>query len=220
MKLSERLYDQVKDLWKEAARKPFVLAMAKGTLDQDRFRNYMLQDYLYLLDYIDILQAILRLARDPDLQAFLENVIEDTKKETYRVHVPNMRTIGISDQEIKETKMDPVIGEYLHYMCQQVHDQGLLAGLTALLQCSWVYAYIGQVMTKQYPEEISRSPYKSWFDAYACPEYVASNQKWIDYVDQEGFGLDQDELDKLCRIFEICAGYENRFWDSLYAYRS
>ena len=58
MKFSDILYAHAKDLWEEAAEKPFVIAMADGTLDPARFRYYMLQDYLYLLDYIDILRSI------------------------------------------------------------------------------------------------------------------------------------------------------------------
>ena len=55
MKLSERLYDGAIELWRVAADKPFVREMALGTLDEKRFRHYMIQDYFYLLDYIEIL---------------------------------------------------------------------------------------------------------------------------------------------------------------------
>ena len=215
MKLSKILYGRVCDLWKEAAKKPFVIEMAKGNLDPYRFRSYMLQDYLYLLDYIEILQVMMKMAEDPDLKLFLENVIEETKKETYRVHVPNMRKIGISDEELAGSQKDETIASYLNYMRRQL-EQGLLAGLTALLQCSWVYAYIGQIMMEKYPAEIGRSPYKSWFDAYTCPEYVESNQRWIDFVDRMAQGISQEETEKLCRIFEHCAVCENQFWDVLY----
>lgn len=216
MKLSEILYGRVCDLWKEAAKKPFVIEMAKGNLDPYRFRSYMLQDYLYLLDYIDILQRMLQLAEDSDLKAFLENVIEETRKETYRVHVPNMRMIGISDEEISGSQKVGIIADYLEYMRRQPEEEGLLAGLTALLQCSWVYAYIGQVMMERYSEKIEKSPYKSWFDAYTCREYLESNQRWIDLVDHKAQGISLEETEKLCRIFEHCAVCENCFWDVMY----
>ena len=144
MKFSEILYAAAKDLWEEAAEKPFVIAMADGTLDPARFRFYMLQDYLYLLDYIDILKSIRTYTRDPSLQAFLDRIIGQTEQETYRVHVPNMKEAGVSEEEIRTAVRADVITAYVAYMRGQLTESGLMAGLTALLQCSWVYAYIGE----------------------------------------------------------------------------
>jgi len=215
MKLSEILYTRVADLWEEAARKPFVMEMAKGTLDIERFRYYMIQDYLYLIDYIDILNSTLDHTGDPDLRSFLENVIEETRKETDRVHIPNMKAIGIEDTDIINSTKADVIIEYQDYMRRQLEDLGLMAGLTALLQCSWVYAYIGHQVSRRYPEAIASSPYRSWFDAYTCREYLDNNQQWIDILDRESQGISPDQMEKLCDIFRECAIFENRLWDHL-----
>ena len=98
----------------------------------------------------------------------------------------------------------------------QPEEEGLLAGLTALLQCSWVYACIGQTMMGRHAEVIEKSPYKSWFDACTCREYLESNQRWIDLVDDRARGIGVEETEILCRIFEHCAVCENHFWDMLY----
>ena len=74
MNLSQLLSARAKSLWKEAAEKPFVTEMARGCLSKDRFRRYMLQDYLYLLDYIDILTCMLSHTEDPELQAFPQSL--------------------------------------------------------------------------------------------------------------------------------------------------
>ena len=216
MKLSEILYAGVADLWKEAAGKPFVVDMARGTLDRERFRSYMIQDHLYLTGYIDLLKRTMDHTEDPELTAFLDDVIRETRNESERVHIPNMRKAGVTDEELASSVMAEVIAEYLDYMRRQLEEEGLLAGLTALLQCSWVYAFIGQEMTEKYPEDVAASPFGSWFEAYTCHEYVICNQKWIDALDKESKGISLDKRDRLCRIFRTCAMYENRFWDWLY----
>ena len=94
-----------------------------------------------------------------------------------------------------------------------LEERGIIAGLTALLQCSWNYAYIAKAVSERYPDELSRSPYKSWFDAYTCKDYTASNQLWIDMLDKRTKELSSSEADELCIIFKTCAGYENRLWD-------
>ncbi len=216
MKFSDRLADHVKDLWVTASEKPFVTAMATGTLEEDRFRYYMLQDYLYLQDYTDLLQHMLTYTEAPALKDFLTQTMEVVREETFQVHLPNMKKLGISDEEIEAGERSGVIKEYVQYMRKQLEEEGLLAGLTALLQCSWVYAYIGESVTKTYSEEIARSPYKSWFDSYTSRGYCEANQNWIDLIDKETAAISPKKTETLLQIFETCAGYENRFWDVLY----
>lgn len=215
MKISDILFESVKDLWDRAAGKPFVIEMAKGTLDQQRYRYYMIQDYLYLLEYVHILECIRESTDDPELEEFIRFVTEQVRKETMLVHVPNMRELGITQEDAASCPESPEIADYVSYMLGRVKEEGVLAGLTAQLQCSWVYAYIGQRMQKEFPEEIAASPYKGWFEAYTCEEYTDANQKWIDILDKKAEGVEGIEKEKLCRIFRTCAEYENRFWDIL-----
>ena len=217
MKFSTVLFESVKDLWDQAANKLFVTEMAMGVLEEQRYRYYMIQDYLYLLEYIDILGSIYECSDDPELKEFISFVIEQTKKEIMQVHIPNMREMGITDEEISACPESREIADYVNYMRTQVRNEGVLAGLTAQLQCSWVYAYIGMQMMKQYPDDISSSPYRSWFEAYTCDDYISANQKWIDILDEKTKGVEGEEARKLCRIFRTCAEYENSFWDMLYA---
>ena len=217
MKISDMLYEAAQDLWGEAAEKSFVREMAEGSLDEGLFRRYMIQDYLYLLDYIDTLRLIQSRTDDAEMTAFMDAVIAETENETYRVHVPHMKQLGVSDEEISCAARLPVISEYIGYMQKQVREHGMIAGLTALLQCSWVYAYIGQKMFSGHADEISRSPYRFWFEAYACREYLDANQKWIDVMDREASAVSCEEAALLGKIFRKCAEYENRLWDALYA---
>ena len=216
MKFSEMLHAGADVLWREAADKPFVREMALGTLPENKFRNYMIQDYLYLLDYMDILGLIRSQTGDESLRAFLQSVIKETEDETYRVHLPHMKKIGVSDEEIAGADRSQVISEYTEYMRAQVRKHGFLAGLTALLQCSWLYACIGEKMTAEHAEEIAASPYRFWFDAYTCKEYTDANQMWIDTLDRETMGITGDTAILLKNIFRRCAEYENKLWDELY----
>ena len=45
--------------------------MAKGTLGAERFKHYMIQDYLYLTDYIDVLNKTKELAESDELISFI-----------------------------------------------------------------------------------------------------------------------------------------------------
>ena len=49
MSLTDRLYAVAKPIWEGYLEQPFVKELGEGTLREDRFRFYMVQDYRYLL---------------------------------------------------------------------------------------------------------------------------------------------------------------------------
>ncbi len=216
MKLSEKLYAKAREQWEEAANKPFVVGMAWGTLEVSRFRNYMIQDFLYLKDYIDILKRALERADDGELREFLRGLVAETEQEFERVHLPNMVDAGVDVDNLANYPRLAVIDTYVAYMKRQM-EEGILEGLTALLQCSWAYAYIGESVSARFAGVIAASPYKSWFDAYTSDAYVETNRKWIDFLDREAEGIDQKKEEALFDVFTTCAAHENRLWDALIA---
>ena len=209
------LFSETEDLWKEAVNKPFVKKMADGTLETEKYRRYMLQDYLYLTDYIELLREISESTEKKSLRSFLEKILRETQEEAERVHLPAMRELGIGDTDIQNAVMAQVLQEYVGYMKQQLREEGFVGGLVALLQCSWAYAYIGQTVSEREAERLSASPYKSWFASYTCASYIETNQSWIDASDRETEDLDDTKKLRLCSVFQTCARYENRFWDDL-----
>ncbi|MBR3082308.1 MAG: hypothetical protein IKH06_05575 [Clostridiales bacterium] len=216
MKLSEILFSKTKELWDQSAKKPFVIEMAKGTLDKELFKRYMLQDYLYLQEYIGILKSIRDIAEDEETKAFLGRIVDGTAREIESVHMHNMEELGITKDDIEKSRMFPVILEYNGYMKKCVEEFGLIGGLAALLQCSWVYAYIADVSVRNFKDEIAGSEYRSWFEAYTCQSYLDTNRMWIDLLDEQSSGIDDAKTAEMCKIFERCAHFENEFWDALY----
>ena len=89
-KLSQKIAVLAEKLWPRYLCHPFITHMADGTLPLEKFRYYMLQDYLYLRDYTKILAAILQKADTFEQIRFLSGEIESTLGETYRTHIPYM----------------------------------------------------------------------------------------------------------------------------------
>lgn len=50
MKTSERLLNASKTIWDAYNEHPFVLGIQNGTLERDKFRYYIMQDFLYLTE--------------------------------------------------------------------------------------------------------------------------------------------------------------------------
>lgn len=215
MKITDTLYSEVEALWEQAAEKEILIKMADGSLDENRYSRYMLQDYYYLLEYKDILERLLKLSDDSEVSEFLKMAVDVTVYEIESVHLPAMKKLGISEDTIKNTGKNQVIADYIRFYHDTIDKSGLLGGFTALLQCCWNYAYLGEKLCKKYGEKIEKSYYKFWFDAYTSKEYVETNEKWQSILNRLTTDIDENTKDTLCRIFKTCAEFENKFWDVL-----
>ena len=63
-------------------------AQGVSTLPPEKFRYYMLQDYLYLRDYVKIFAAIIQKADDFEQIRFLSGELANTIDEPFRTHRP------------------------------------------------------------------------------------------------------------------------------------
>lgn len=216
MKTSERLFARVEGLWQEGLRKPFVEELADGRLSGERFRYYMVQDALYIEDYIEILGLIRRKTKKREVAEFLDGAIAATREELKRVHRVNLKALGISEEELAGAVKSAENAAYVGYLKARVEEEGAVAGLIALLHCSWMYAYIAEQTLAQRRAVTMQSPYRGWFEEYAGAGYAEANRRWIEVVDRETAGMGEREIERLCGIFEECARHENRFWDMVY----
>lgn len=217
LKLSHRLYNSVQDIWPAYLEHPFVLEMAQGTLPPEKFRYYMLQDYVYLRDYVKIFAACISKADDFGLIRFFGENIMAVLDETERVHIPYMKRLGITDEEIESVTPHISNSSYSHYMICEAQSGTVLSGLVALLNCSWAYAYIGENMVKRFPDAVQHPWYGQWVSGYVCDDYLRTNQQLIDMVDSLSEGITAQESSRLCGIFRTCSLHELQFWNMAYA---
>ena len=217
VKLSQRLYARTERIWPQYLCHPFVTQMADGTLPMEKFRYYMLQDYLYLKDYVKIFAAIIQKADDFEQIRFLSGEMAETIGETFRTHLPYMKRLGVTEEEIRDARTHIDNSAYSHYMLCEAQTGDVLTGLVTLLNCSWSYAYIAEKIAGRCPDALRDENYGAWFAGYASEEYRRTNQTLIDRIDALGASADEEAVQRLCEIFEKCCLFDLRFWDMVYA---
>ena len=202
VKLSQTLYARAEKIWPRYLSHPFVTQMADGTLPLEKFRYYMLQDYLYLRDYVKIFAAIIQKADDFEQIRFLSEELADTIGETFRTHIPYMKRLGITEDEIRSARTHIDNNAYTHYMLWEAQAGDVLTGLVTLLNCSWSYAYVAEKIVNRCPEALHNEHYGSWFAGYVSESYRRTNQMLIDRIDALSGSIDDKTTAYLCEIFE------------------
>lgn len=215
MKLSEQLYSSVKELWDGYYCHPFVAGIGDGTLPMEKFRFYMLQDYLYLYDYAKVFALGVVKARDHSLMRFFSEQVNATLHGEMNIHHTYMERLGITEDEVSHAQMSLANKSYTKYMLEVGYSEGVLELLVSILSCAWSYQKIGEVLSK-IPGAMEHEFYGEWIQGYASTDYQKATQEILDMVDQLGAEASTQTVEHLIEIFISCSRYEMMFWDMSY----
>lgn len=142
MKLSKVLYDSVEDIWNSYNEHPFVKGIENGELDLEKFKYYMIQDYIYLLDYSKIFALGIVKAPNEEIMRFFAELVHSTLNFEMSVHKKYMERLNITSDIIKNSKPSLSNTSYTNYMLWVSQNGDILDLLVSVLSCSWSYKVI------------------------------------------------------------------------------
>lgn len=96
---------------------PFVKELAEGTLDVEKFRFYMIQDYRYLLQYAKVFAfGVIKTEEPGTVAAALLAWWHDVLDGEMKVHKTYMARLGITEEEVAKTPSALTNQSYTSYM--------------------------------------------------------------------------------------------------------
>lgn len=210
--VSTRLHDAAAPVWEACLRHPFVTGIGDGTLDMEKFRYFMLQDYLYLFDYARVFALGVVKARDPELMRVFAANVDAILGGEMKIHRAYMKRLDITEEQVFSIKPALANLSYTNYMLSVAQTGGPMEIVASILACSWSYAEIGQVLAA-IPGAAEHPFYGEWIRGYASEEYAATNQALIELMDLLAADAGEDQLAYLTDVFVNCSRYELGFWD-------
>jgi thiaminase/transcriptional activator TenA len=211
----EELFQKVKPIWDRSHAHPFVQGIGYGTLEVEKFRFYMVQDYLYLIEYAKLFALGAVKASDVQTMGDFAKLLDSTLNVEMDLHRQYAQKFNISNEELEQAQPAPVTLAYSHYMLH-VSQNGKLAELvSALLPCMWSYWEIGKELSN-IPGSKEHELYGEWIEMYSSTEFGELSQWLINLLNQLAQGKTASELEKLTEIFLNTSRFEYMFWDMAY----
>ena len=210
--VSTRLHDAAAPVWEACLRHPFVTGIGDGTLDMEKFRYFMLQDYLYLFDYARVFALGVVKARDPELMRVFAANVDAILGGEMKIHRAYMKRLDITEEQVFSIKPALANLSYTNYMLSVAQTGGPMEIVASILACSWSYAEIGQALAA-IPGAAEQPFYGEWIRGYASEEYAATNQALIELMDSLAADAGEEQLAYLTDVFVNCSRYELGFWD-------
>jgi thiaminase/transcriptional activator TenA len=211
---SDELRRAADQVWEAQHRHPFVRGIGAGTLELERFRHWVRQDYVFLIDYCRLFG--LAAARAPDLatMARFGELLQATAGTEMELHRGYAAQFGISTDELEREVASPATRGYVDFLLRTATLGDYVELVAALLPCMWGFSEIGQRLAALPRPTDAR--YAAWVEMYAAPEFAELAEWCRHLLDRLAEGASAETRARAAAAFVTSSQHELRFWEASY----
>lgn len=214
MTFFERLKQGAAPEWRAYTHHPFTIAMADATLPERAFRRYLVQDYLFLIEFARAYAlAIYKAPRLADMRAAASTVQAILEVEM-GLHVKLCAAWGLSPDELERAPPAAEMLAYTRYALDAGARGDLLSLKVALAPCVIGYAEIATRLAAHPGATAPANPYSAWIADYAGSAYRDLADKAMTELDDLAARYATPAREsELQQVFTEATRLEAAFWD-------
>lgn len=210
---SKHIWQQTSALRERIFELPFNLELAEGSLSQERFQFYMIQDALYLEQFSRALA--MAAAKAPDVGAMQQfaGSAESVLVVERELHESFFAKFGVDPAEAAAAEPSPACYGYTNFLLAVAHLASYEELVAAVLPCFWIYWDVGTDIAKR---AVAGNPYQAWIDTYSDPVFGKSVEAVVSISDRAAAATTSARQEAMAAAFKRSAQFEWMFWDSAY----
>ena len=215
MAVTDDLYAAAEPLWRAQLDHPFVRGLGDGTLEEERFKRWVRQDYLYLKEFARVFAWAAAKADRLESMAWYARVLDLTLNTEMELHRVYAARFGITSEQLEAEPMWPTTRAYTDFLVRTAADGDMTELLAALLPCAWGYVFVARHLAQGNPPEDPR--YAEWIEQYASDDFAEAAAWLRAEMDRLAAHAGADRRRRLEDIFLLSSRYEHRFWEMCWA---
>lgn len=212
--LFERLKSATQPHWQSYVDHAFVQQLGAGTLAAPAFRQYLVQDYLFLIQFARAhALAVYKSRKLADMrvaQAGLSAIL-DVEMD---LHVRLCARWGLTPEQLEAAPEHMATVAYTRFVLDAGMSGDLLDLHVALSPCVLGYAEIARSLTPSGVQALGEEhPYREWIGEYAGAAYqavAASASRQLDAL--AAHSMSAQRFDELAALFAQASRLEAAFW--------
>ena len=199
------------EIWDAQHRHPFVRGIGDGTLDLERFRFWIRQDYLFLIEYSRVLALAAARAPDVDTMRRFAHLVHETLHAEMDLHRAYSADLGIPAADLEREKMAPTTRGYTDFLLRTATVGDFVELIAALLPCMWGFNEIGHRLAE--PGLPPTERYAQWIQMYASEDFTSLVDWLRELTDRISTTLPDASWDRMRDVFLTSSRYELSFWE-------
>ncbi len=204
------LWESIEPIYRAILSHPFLRGLADGSLPEEKFRFYVVQDALYLRDFARALAAAASRSPRDEWTEFLSRHARETLVAERALHDSFFREWGLAPEHVYSAPMAPTNLAYTSYLLRVVYLGSFEEAVASLLPCDWIYFMVGRELEKMG----SPNPlYRRWIETYASEEFRAVVEELRGIVEAVSQKAGPELKEAMRNHFTTTSRYEWMFWD-------
>ena len=211
--VNECIKDSI-DLWNDCLDADFIIQMQNGSLKKEIFLKYLIQDSLYLRDYIKTFAyAFIKCKNWKQMQFFASsiNYVNDGENLT---RLNYLREFNLDDNDIDKMKKTKECEDYTNFLLNIGRNESVPCILMSVLPCMLGYQYVFERISKKSPHLLS-GYYSNLVKDYISNEYKKTSNEWVNFTNSICESISENDIPKLKSIFYKASKHELLFWKML-----
>lgn len=218
MSFSQELMDKSMDIWQKYLKHPFINEMANNTLDHEKFRQYLIQDTLYLVDYCKVYSHAFIKTDNVALMRDLYVSMNMINSGEGLMHIEYLKGFGMSEDDALALDKKTANKNYLNYMLRTAALGTVEDAILAAAACCLSYYFIGCycLETAKKNGTYEDNFFKNWIDEYSGDFYKDIYEDCMKQIDEITADKTEKDKERYLEIFRECSQHELNFWDMGY----
>ncbi len=211
MSFARELQERHRALHAATLAHPFVRGIGDGTLPVERFRFYVEQDYVFLIEYGRVLALAVAKGRELDGMARFAELLHATLNVEMALHRGYAGKFGIAAGDLARVAAAPTTYAYTRHLLATAYAGAAAEIAAALLPCQWGYGQIGRALAAAPPAD--QPLYAEWIAMYAGEDYHALVAGLVEGFDALAAVESAAARERLDQIYLLSSRYEWAFWE-------
>lgn len=208
-----KLRARASDAWESYVAHDFVKQLGNGTLPEAAFKHYLIQDYLFLIQFSRAYALAVYKAEDLTAMRQFSGTVHAILDMEMNLHLEFCKGWGLSEADIIAEPEARACITYTRY----VLDRGLQGDVVdlqvALMPCMVGYAEIANRLMASSDTKLDGNPYRAWIEMYASDEFQDVAKAEIDLLEHTVANRGGEaRIEGLVDTFAKASRLEADFW--------
>ena len=167
-KIFNLLRENHKDNWLLYTKHEFINKLSNDTLKEEKFLNYLIQDYLFLIQFSKAWSLAILKSDNLEEMKIAASTVNDLINFEMELHITLCANYGISKSDLENADEENANIAYTRYVLELGYSGDFLDLLSSLAPCVLGYGEIGLNCQNSNPKTLM---YKKWIETYSSIEY-------------------------------------------------
>ncbi|ESZ99322.1 phosphomethylpyrimidine kinase [Sclerotinia borealis F-4128] len=202
----------VKGAWRDHTEHAFVAGLGDGTLPMESFKYYLIQDYLYLVQFARATALASYKAKTMEGIAASAGIVLHIHREM-ALHINYCEGLGMTKAEIEACEESQACTAYTRYVLDIGQSEDWLALQISMAPCLIGYGEIAKRLHADPKTKREGNIYWKWIENYVADDYTEAVNVGSALLEKHAVLQSPNRIEELVKIFVHATKMETGFWD-------